>query len=103
MNVPKDIKNILVAIFVMIGAQNVKKTGIQKVIKRNKIYSYDNGFDEVCFVLSLEDEDIDCVEWSNRYYDPPTFDIIDVLIYNKVITVAIDCLYEIKGLDYGNV
>jgi len=73
------------------------------MIKRNKVYSYDNGFDEVCFALALENEDTCYEEWENGYYNPPTFDIIDVLIYNKVITVAIDCLYEIKGLDYGNV
>jgi len=93
----------MVVIFVMIGAQNAKKTGMQKMIKINKIYSYDNGFDEVCFALSLENEDTYCGDQENGYYDPPIFDIIDVLIYNKVITVAIDCLYEIKGLDYGNV
>jgi len=72
------------------------------MIKRNKIYSYDNGIDDVCFALSLENEDIYCGEWENGYYDPPLFDMIDVLIYNKIVVVSIDCLYEIKGIDYGN-
>ena len=69
------------------------------MLKKNKIYSYDNGLDEVCIALTLEKEKSN---FASEYPPLEDYDIIDVLIKGAVRTVMIDCLYEIKGIDYGN-
>ena len=70
------------------------------MLKKNKIYSYDNGLDEVCIALTLEEEDS---SFNLEYPSIEGYDIIDVLIRGTVKTVMVNCLYEIKGVDYGNV
>lgn len=69
------------------------------MLKKNKIYSYDNGFNEVCIVLTLEKEESN---FASEFPSLEDYGIIDVLIKGEVRTVMIDCLYEIKGIDYGN-
>jgi len=69
------------------------------MLKKNKIYSYDNGFNEVCIALTLEKEESN---FASEFPPLEDYGIIDVLIKGVVRTVMADCLYEIKGIDYGN-
>ena len=101
-SVKDHIRNITAVTSVIIGVSIVKKIGhwVMLKIRKNKIYKFDNGFDDVEIVLCLEDEkDI-------RYDDKDivfnsTLDFVEVLIGNMIESIMLTHLYEIKGIEYN--
>ena len=63
------------------------------MIKINRLYRYDNGFDEITIVISLENEKE--IRYDSDTVYNPEHEIINVLENNKVRTVFIEYLWEI--------
>lgn len=68
-------------------------------IRKNKIYVFDNGFDEVEVVLTVEDEEE--LRYDNDIVTNMSYDFIEVLKGNLVEAVLVTDLYEIKGVEYN--
>ena len=72
---------------------------VMSKIRKNKIYVFDNGFDEIEIVLTLEDEEE--LRYDNDIVTNMSYDFIEVLKGNFSEVVLITDLYEIKGIEYN--
>lgn len=99
MNVKELVKNIMVAIFATIHAFLVEKNRTTLKIKKNKIYIFDNGFDEIEIVLTLEDEEE--LRYDSDIVTNMSYDFIEVLKGNTIEVILVSDLYAIKGIEYN--
>lgn len=68
-------------------------------IKKNKIYIFDNGFDEIEIVLTLEDEEE--LRYDSDIVTNMSYDFIEVLKGNTIEVILVSDLYAIKGIEYN--
>lgn len=95
MNVKGLFKSITVAILVITGVYIVMKIGQMEnlKIKKNKLYLFDNGFDEKSFVIALEDEED--LRYDQDIVYNMSLDFVQVLIENRIEVVLVTDLYII--------
>ena len=69
-------------------------------IKKGKVYIYDNGFDPLEFIITLE------TEKELRYEEDVIYnmslDFVEVLIENRIETVLVTDLHKITGVSYND-
>lgn len=95
MNVKDLFKSITVAILVITGVYIVMKIGQMEnlKIKKNKLYLFDNGFDEKSFVIALEDEED--LRYDQDIVYNMSLDFVQVLIENRIEVVLVTDLYAV--------
>ena len=62
-------------------------------IRKNKLYLFDNGFDEKSFVIALEDEED--LRYDQDIVYNMSLDFVQVLIENRIESVLVSDLYTV--------
>ena len=96
MNALNLYKNTMGVIFVITGASIVIKNGLMEKIKKNNLYVFDNLYNDLEIVITLEDENI--ISYNDNFVYNTELDLIEVLIGNKIDVVLTSDLYEIKRI-----
>ena len=78
------------------GVFIVIKNGLMGKIKKNNLYIFDNLYDDLEIVITLEDENI--ISYNDNFVYNAELDLVEVLIGNKIDVVLTSDLYEIKRI-----
>ena len=62
-------------------------------ILKNRLYFFDNGFDETAFVIALEDEEE--LRYDQDIVYNMSLDFVQVLIENRIESVLVSDLYTV--------
>lgn len=90
----------MVVILVTTGVYTVMRIGPMENLRilKNRLYFFDNGFDETAFVIALEDEEE--LRYDQDIVYNMSLDFVQVLIENRIESVLVSDLYTVWGENY---
>ena len=90
----------MVVILVTTGVYTVMRIGPMENLRilKNRLYFFDNGFDETAFVIALEDEEE--LRYDQDIVYNMSLDFVQVLIENRIESVLVSDLYTVLGENY---